>query len=241
MSEGPAFTRPVGLPLTRERGTDYRSQVRAEPIELLAPPLGRVLDVGCAEGRNAALLRRQGATHLTGIEVDEAAATCARGGYDIVHGSSVEAAHPLLDGPFDTVMCLDVLEHLVDPWETLAQLASLLVPGGRLVLSLPNARHVGVWLPLVARGRFRYSPEGVMDVTHLRFFARRDAEDLIATAGLRLVQATYPTPGKGRRRLYKLTRGRVAELLSSQWLFVAERNEGAGLRRATGRETPLRA
>ena len=40
----------------------------------------------------------------------------------------------------DLILCLDVLEHLVDPWSVVRRLSPLLAPGGRLIVSVPNIR-----------------------------------------------------------------------------------------------------
>ena len=46
---------------------------------------------------------------------------------------------PLVDRAFEVVFCTEVLEHLEDPVRCLRELRRVLVPGGRLVLSVPNA------------------------------------------------------------------------------------------------------
>jgi len=220
----PAANRSVGLELVRERGADYGRLVHDTKIALLEPPLGRVLDVGCAEGAGADALRGRGATHLAGIEVDEGFAAAARERYDEVVCGSVPEALPWPDASFDTVLCYDVLEHLYDPWTAVRRLADLLVPGGRLHLSIPNARAKKVWLPLVLRGRFRYEPDGLMDVTHIRFFARRDAIEMLEAAGLQVIGVTHPQPETWKRRVASaVSGGRAMEFLTIQWFVLARK------------------
>ena len=76
------------------------------------PHGSRVLDVGCARGANAELLRARGATHLAGIERDEEFAAEARERYDEVVQGSVPEDLPWPPESFDTVLCYDVVEHL---------------------------------------------------------------------------------------------------------------------------------
>jgi len=214
----------VGLELVEQRGPDYGRQLHGRKIGLIPAPLGRVLDVGCAEGANADALRAGGATHLAGIEQDAAFAEVARSRYDeVVTGSAPDdlAWEP---GSFDTILCYDVLEHLYDPWSTVRQLAELLRPGGRLHASLPNARSKKVWVPLVLRGRFQYEPEGLMDVTHIRFFARRDAVEMLEAAGLEVERVDHPPPETRKRRIASaLTRGWALEFLTIQWYLLARK------------------
>src|SRR5689334_7503964 len=105
---------PIGLDLVRDRGEDYGRLVHEQKIGLIRQPLGRLLDVGCAEGANAELLRGRGATHLAGIELDEAFATRARERYDEVVFGRVPDDLSWPDDSFDTILCYDILEHLYD-------------------------------------------------------------------------------------------------------------------------------
>jgi 2-polyprenyl-3-methyl-5-hydroxy-6-metoxy-1,4-benzoquinol methylase len=208
----------TGLELTRARGNDYGRLVHEQKVALLREPLGRVLDVGCASGANAEVLRRHGATHLTGIDSDEAFAAEARSRYDeVVHGWVPDDLIWPAES-FDTVLAYDVLEHLYDPWGTVKQLAALLKPGGQLHVSLPNARSKKLWLPLLLRGTFAYEPEGIMDVTHLRFFTRRDAIALVEQVGLQIVSVDHPAPeAKKRQVAYRLG---LTEFLTIQWYVL---------------------
>jgi 2-polyprenyl-3-methyl-5-hydroxy-6-metoxy-1,4-benzoquinol methylase len=210
-----------GLELASRRGADYGALRHDAKIALLREPLGRVLDAGCARGANAEVLRAHGATHLAGIELDEEFATAARERYDeVVHGS-VPDDLAWSDESFDTILAYDVLEHLVDPWTATKRLAALLKPGGRLHVSVPNARSKKLWLPLILRGTFAYEPEGIMDVTHLRFFTRSDAVAMVEAAGLGVESIAHPPPETAKRRIaYKLG---LTEFLTIQWFVLARK------------------
>jgi 2-polyprenyl-3-methyl-5-hydroxy-6-metoxy-1,4-benzoquinol methylase len=209
----------TGLDLTRRRGAEYGRLHHEAKLALIPAPLGRVLDVGCAEGVNAEALRERGASFIAGIETDAAFATAAAQQYDdVVHGSVPED----LSWParsFDTILAYDVLEHLYDPWTTTRRLAELLVPGGRLHISLPNARSKKLWLPLLTRGTFHYEPEGIMDVTHLRFFTRKDAVALAEFNHLDVERVDHPPPETGKRAIaYAFG---MTEFLTIQWFVLA--------------------
>jgi 2-polyprenyl-3-methyl-5-hydroxy-6-metoxy-1,4-benzoquinol methylase len=209
----------TGLELVGRRRADYGRLRHDAKIALLREPLGRVLDVGCATGANAEALRRRGATFVAGIELDEQFAGEARGRYDEVVTGSVPDDLVWAPGSFDTVLAYDVLEHLYDPWAATKRLAELLTPGGQLHISLPNARSKKLWLPLILRGTFAYEPEGIMDVTHLRFFARRDAVAMAEAAGLDVVAVSHPPPESTKRRIaYRVG---LAEFLTIQWFVLA--------------------
>jgi SAM-dependent methyltransferase len=94
----------------------------------------------------------------------------------------------VLRAPFDAILCLDVLEHLRDPWGVARRLAELLRPGGVMIASIPNIAHYRIIVGLL-RGRWTYAPSGILDHTHLRFFTRDTAIDLLRQAGLTPVAA----------------------------------------------------
>jgi 2-polyprenyl-3-methyl-5-hydroxy-6-metoxy-1,4-benzoquinol methylase len=214
----------TGLDLVDRRGPDYGRLAHDRKIALLQEPLGRVLDVGCAEGANAGALRAHGATELVGIDVDEGFVVRARERYDeVVHGSVPEDV-PWAADSFDTILAYDVLEHLYDPWSAARGLAELLKPGGQLHISLPNARSKKLWLPLLLHGTFNYEPDGIMDVTHLRFFARRDATALAESAGLEVTSVDHAPPETRKRKLAStLTAGHAMEFLTIQWYIRAKK------------------
>ncbi|MCW3022832.1 MAG: class SAM-dependent methyltransferase [Conexibacter sp.] len=157
----------------------------------------RVLDVGCATGYLAAKLGRRGCT-VVGVEFDPVAAQQARAFCREVVVGDLESEAVRADvqravagaGGVDTVICADVLEHLRDPWAVLAWLRTLLDPGGRAIVSVPNIAHWTARRALL-RGRFDYADFGLLDRTHLRFFTRASATELAHRAGF-AVQAEHP-------------------------------------------------
>jgi len=200
-----------------------------------AVPAGaRVLDVGCATGYLAAELAARGCV-VVGVEADPAAAAAATAGgacAEVVTGD-VETADCrsalTTRAPFDAVVAGDVLEHLRDPWAALAFLASLLRPGGRAVVSVPNIAHWTGRRALV-RGRFPYAEHGLFDRTHLRFFTRTGARALVASAGLRVVAERFapaPLPLQARvPALHRLEAGAARAwpaLFALQVVLVGER------------------
>ena len=63
-----------------------------------------------------------------------------------------------LHGRFDTVICLNVLEHVGDPLPALRNMRSALAPGGKLVLYVPGGQHLYSSLDEVLGHRCRYDP-----------------------------------------------------------------------------------
>jgi 2-polyprenyl-3-methyl-5-hydroxy-6-metoxy-1,4-benzoquinol methylase len=101
-------------------------------------PDGPLLEVGCGEGFSSAVVRRgaaPGAFYALDISVPalRVARTRIDGGR-WVGASALDL--PFADGSFDTVVCLEVLEHLNDPAQGLAELSR--IARAALVVSVPN-------------------------------------------------------------------------------------------------------
>jgi 2-polyprenyl-3-methyl-5-hydroxy-6-metoxy-1,4-benzoquinol methylase len=203
-------------------GELYYANTRDDIVDALPRPIGAVLDVGCGSGGVGPGLRRAGASRLTGIEVVPEQAELARAHYDHVVAAPVEQALEQVDGPFDTILCLDVLEHLVDPEQVMRDLHGIAAPGARLQVSLPNARHVSLITDLVFRGTFGYTEWGHRDATHLRWFTRRDIVAAMERSGWPVQRVSHPKLGKSRP-LDRLTRGRSTEFLVAQWYVLGVR------------------
>ena len=106
-------------------------------------PLGRpgetarVLDAGCGSGRNMVELAGRGA--VTGVELASRSLEVARArGLGPVVPGSLDDRLPFDDASFDLAVALDVLEHVADDAAALAELARVLAPGGRLLVTVPQ-------------------------------------------------------------------------------------------------------
>lgn len=211
------------IPLQGPKGSDYYSHDRSELIAQLPTPVGRVLDVGCGAGGIAVPLRTAGAHRITGIELVPEAAASAELVYDEVLVGDALAVLPRATGPFDTILCYDVLEHLYDPLALVRALSAVAAVEGRLHVSVPNASHVSLLRDLVIGGTFGYRPAGHRDATHLRWFTRRDIVQLLGEGGWSVRTALPSGLQRRSRALHAVTRGRSSEYLAAQWAVVATR------------------
>jgi SAM-dependent methyltransferase len=215
------------MPITADAPVDYYSNVRSDIGPLLPAHAARVLEIGCGTGATLAWLKAAGRCDATtGFELSEEAATSARRAADRV---LVGDAERLVDselgaGSFDLILCLDVLEHLVDPWRFVEKLERLLSAGGTLIASVPNVRHVRAWAPLVLRGRWNYKPSGILDRGHLRFFTRAGALALMSSGSLRVCADRSNLAARGRWIDFA-TLGLLREFLAIQYV-IASRKTG---------------
>jgi 2-polyprenyl-3-methyl-5-hydroxy-6-metoxy-1,4-benzoquinol methylase len=142
-----------------------------------------VLDVGCDTGRFGEVLRKQKKCTVDGIEPCTHAAQFASNRLDKVFVQPVENERSFEKFKnYDTILFLDVLEHLVDPWSVLEGAKKSLKPGGSIYVVVPNIAHISIVRRLVL-GSFEYQKYGTMDKTHLRWFTRKSLKRTLEDAG----------------------------------------------------------
>jgi 2-polyprenyl-3-methyl-5-hydroxy-6-metoxy-1,4-benzoquinol methylase len=125
----------------------------------LAQQLGgaRVLDHGCGDGTFLALLLdgTHPPTEAVGTEIDaHIVDDCRRrfGAHDALRFElTTDLERPEHAGQFDTIYCMEVLEHVIDPALELDRMWRLLAPGGALLISVPIEIGVPVMVKQVVR------------------------------------------------------------------------------------------
>jgi len=162
-------------------------RAETEKVRLLESYIGegRILDVGCAEGKflwalNPRRWDRVGLEFNPGT-IRTAARRISRVSY--IHG---DLSSPLLEiGSFDAVTFWHVLEHLPDPVSALARSVELLKPGGILIVSLPNLDS----LQAEIFGSFWYAFDDVP--RHLYHFTPSSLRLLLEKAGLNFADQQF--------------------------------------------------
>lgn len=141
---------------------------------------GKILDVGCMFGFLLDEARGKGLVPY-GIELSPAAAAAARAkGHDVFTGTIEEFASHSPDLRFAAIFAQHVLEHVPDPRAFLATAKSLLAPGGKLVLAVPNFE---ARLRKLARNGWGWYQVPV----HLHHFSSRALRRLVEDTGYDVV------------------------------------------------------
>jgi glycosyltransferase involved in cell wall biosynthesis len=197
----------------------------------IVPAGSVVLDLGCGAGWLAQELQRK-ACRVTGVDLLPQPRAA---GLERYFQADLNEFELPLGREFDYVVLSDVVEHLPDPAHLLTQTRKYLKEDGYLVMSVPN---IALWtcrLALLA-GRFEYTDRGIMDRTHLRFFTRVTARDLLWGAGFRIVEErmapipfhtfiTLPSLARfanGLTRAYHLLTRLWPRMFAYQFLFKAQ-------------------
>ena len=157
---------PVRLGYIREQALAHFGRA----VQVRSPFGGlRALDIGCGGGLLCEPLVRQGfevagldaAPENIAVARDHAAGAGLAVDY---RGGSAEALAADLPGQFDLITCLEVIEHVADIDSFLAAIATLLAPGGLLILSTPNRTALSYAVLIVGAERVaRVIPAGAHD------------------------------------------------------------------------------
>lgn len=145
---------------------------------------GRVLVVGAAAELIAPEVRGMGHDVTALVDSDpDGSMTVAEPGVVVV--ASLDEPLPVGVSDFDAIVAVDAIGRARDTDAFLARLRAALVPGGRLLASVPNFAH---WYPRsrVVTGRWSYDTRGLLDAAQLRFFTGPDAERILGDAGFEL-------------------------------------------------------
>lgn len=218
------------------KGKVYFGTCRKELIALIPQGNYRILDVGCGNGSTGEILKKSGKTReIVGIEIDASAAQKASQKLDKVISGDVEQIElPFKKGYFNYIICGDLIEHLIDPWNTLKKLSKYLSPNGFLIASIPNVRHWSVLKPLLFKNEWNYVEAGILDKGHLRFFTYNSILDLFTNSGFRVCKIFNKVLNYHRNsskvKLFNLfTFNRYSDIFTHQYIIVAapqtKRNE----------------
>lgn len=168
-----------------ERDVDEQANDSLAKVVSRIPHGAKVLDVGTGSGALGRFLKARDCA-VDGVTCSSAEAQRAKTSYDHVHVvdlESVRLSDTISGGRYDVVVCADVLEHLRNAEQVLADLVTLLAPGGKIIVSIPNVTHLGIVLALMA-GQFVRTREGLLDATHVRFVDEAGLDRLVADSGL---------------------------------------------------------
>jgi 2-polyprenyl-3-methyl-5-hydroxy-6-metoxy-1,4-benzoquinol methylase len=163
--------------------TRFLREREAAGLRRSLPEGAEVLEVGCAAGDLLVPLRDVG-FRVTGVELSDHAATIARTRHHLdVHTGTIADA-PLAGRSFDAVIMRNVIEHVPDPKGDLAKAASLLTPGGLLVLRTDNVASSDARL-------FRSLWYGFDFPRHLTLFSPETLSSLVRSAGLEVTRVHF--------------------------------------------------
>jgi len=178
-----------------------REAVVLDELDRVRPASGwkRALDVGCGDGLLFGPLRAY-AAQVEGVEPEAALVTeVERQGGRIHVRPFDDTFRP--EGRFDLMLFLDVLEHMEDPAGALAHAATLLEPGGVVLVTVPAFRHLWTTHDDLNRHVTRYTRDALADLLSMnlrversRYFFRWVHPAKIVQRAMEGVRRSQPAP-----------------------------------------------
>jgi SAM-dependent methyltransferase len=187
----------------------YNPQPVPKVMRVLAEWMGtgrQTIDVGCGSGFYTDFCRHQGNT-VVGLELTSQVHAVRARALDVCQGN-VEGMFPFPQNTFSLALCIEVIEHLLQPDLMLAEIYRVLRPGGVLILTTPNyaywvlrllylfgrppvglpVRHFNGW---IRRASARSFPP--WQDPHIRFFTPSIARQLLAEYGFEIaaIRSTF--------------------------------------------------
>jgi methionine biosynthesis protein MetW len=171
-----------------------REQVAAS----LLPAGGRLLDVGCADGKLVALVAERFAqviaTDVSPLVIEQARQRLAEKPHAArVAFQVVDANQPLPyeSASFDMLVSLSTLQYIFDPEQFLHEAARVLKPAGQLLIEVPNVAYLPQRLRLLAGEPIQtsYWKHGI-DGGNLHYFTLGSLKQLLEQAGFRVLRHT---------------------------------------------------
>ena len=236
------------LSVADNAASPYHRLSRQELINLFSSPRKMVIEIGSSGGYTGKYCKEKfpGVTYW-GFELNQAAARESLQNLDkVVCGKFEEQNLEVLGlkpNSVDGVVLGDVLEHMYDPWRALTALLPWLTPDAELVISLPNVRNL--WLMNeIAEGRFTYTPDNLLDITHIRFFTLREIHSMLDSTGYSITPGGVnlderlvdyfnqhkhlrgPCVLQYQSLAIRATGEEVAELCAKQFIFRAQPKKG---------------
>jgi 2-polyprenyl-3-methyl-5-hydroxy-6-metoxy-1,4-benzoquinol methylase len=166
----------------------------ADHVVGLVPRGGRILELGAGPGSITRRLVDEAGCRVTAVELmDSFLPHLLPYSERVVQANLNDADWPLAVGEgerFGAIVAADVLEHLERPVELLKVCQAMLGDNGSVIVSLPHIGHCVIHACLMDED-FEYREWGLLDTTHIRFFGLRNMQNLMADAGLKVVEVRF--------------------------------------------------
>lgn len=149
----------------------------------------KLLDVGCSDGVLVDFIVNK-VKKIYGVDNSKAnLAKASRKGVIVKYVNLDRNDIPFPKHYFDTVTCLDVIEHVLDPHDLLIKIHRVIKKNGILIITTPNIRFTNHIYDLVIKGRFPLtSHDSGYDGGHIHFLTYTDTINLIQKTGFILIR-----------------------------------------------------
>jgi len=198
-----------------------------ESIAVILKNEGKLLDVGCGN-RTIMKITNDKYNEVYSCDVSETALQEAkRNGIIAICTDLNSECLPFSKGVFNTITCLEVIEHVLDPIHFLKDIYRVLCPKGQLLLTTPNIRYFRNLIKLVFKGQFPHTTTDafVWGGGHLHYFTRKDLASILQEAGFKRIRFHINEEQFRRSWKRRFVRRLTGKLMFGEWFcggIVAE-------------------
>lgn len=209
---------------------NYFKNIRKELLDLIPQQNrnGSILEIGAGSGATMIYAKQNGyVKKIYGIELcmveDSFQKSSEFENFLIGNVENMDLEYD--EKSFDVILCADVLEHLINPYEIVEKMEFFLKDDGVIIASLPNIRQIQMMIQIFLKGDFRYEKVGILDKTHLRFFCKKNMIELFENRGLRVAKIISNSNliGKTTKLLNRLTFNLFDQFLAAQYYLVVRK------------------
>jgi 2-polyprenyl-3-methyl-5-hydroxy-6-metoxy-1,4-benzoquinol methylase len=216
----------------QDKRKSYFNNPRIDLIGLIPPNINnRILELGAGGGDTLVEIKRlKLAQEVVGVELMSLTDSQQENSEidRLIIGNIEEIELDLPENYFDVIICGDVIEHLIDPWNVLRKLHKHLKDSGVIIVSIPNIREYHILYRILILADFKYGDRGILDRTHLRFFCKKNIISLLTST--MYTPVSINSIFKLEKKISKkkiidiLTFGLIRDFLTAQYVVVARKN-----------------
>lgn len=214
-----------------ENKTDgYFKNIRKELLDLIPQKnkYGSMLEIGAGSGATLIYAKKKSyAQSIFGVELCTVANSFQQSKEfeNFIIGNIENIELPFNQEQFDVILCADVLEHLVNPYDVIKKMHPYLKNNGVFITSLPNIRQMQMLKQIYINGDFKYTDAGILDKTHLRFFCKKNMIELFENNGYVIdrIVSNSNLIGKTTKMLNRVTFNVFDQFLAAQYYLVASK------------------
>lgn len=214
-----------------DKSINYFTNPRLDVISLIKKKSNqKILEIGAGGGDTIVKIKELGlATEVVGVDVTDLKLSNQKNPLidSFIIADILKDDLPFNKNYFDILIMADVIEHIHEPNLFIKNALKYLNDGGIVIISLPNFREYRNLIQIAIKGDFQYQESGILDVTHAKFYCKKNMLELFRKNNLKVVKS-YPNfklwPSLGKVRLKNLlTLGIFEDLFALQFIFILEK------------------
>jgi len=207
---------------------EYYATIQQELIELVPDGIEHILEFGCGTGLTGRAIKNKSKNkvEVVGVEIEPDIAEKARENIDKVINNDAEKLElPYNSDYFDCMIYGNILEHLVYPERLLIKNDKFLKSNGYVIAIIPNVAHYRV-IKMLLRKEWNYADRGILDDTHLRFFAIKNIKAMFNKANLKIIKIVKKISGSKQKKIInRIFFGIITDYLTEEYIILAQKNK----------------